>query len=131
MASSGMANQVRSSFGGGDVPLYLLGYAAVYAAFTAAVQVASVPAILASAARGCSLEGSDKAINPGLQVAAQAFLITGAAVVAGAVCPGVSESTQHICQSAVGVMAVGTMATAATRALAAIGQVAFEAAHSR
>jgi hypothetical protein len=126
-----MGNQVRSSFGGGDVPLHLLGYAAVYAAFTAAVQVASVPAILVSAARGCSLEGSDKAINPGLQVAARAALITGTAVVAGAVCPGVSESIQHSCQTALVVMAVGTVVTAATRSLTAIGQVAFEAAHSR
>ena len=120
---------VQAGFGGGDVPLHLLGYAAAYTAFTAAVQVASVPAILVSAARGRYLDG--KAIHPGLQVAAQAALITGTAVVAGAVCPAVSESMQHICQSAVGVMAVGTMATAATRALAAIGQVAFEAAHSR
>lgn len=132
MASpNGIETAVQAGLGDGAVQLHLLGYAAAYIAFTAAVQVASVPAILASAARGCSLEGSDKAINPGLQVAAQAFLITGAAVVAGAVCPGVSESTQHICQSAVGVMAVGTVATAAARPLAAIGQVAFEAAHSR
>jgi hypothetical protein len=129
MASSGMGNQVKSSFGSGAVRTHLLGYAAGYVAFATGAQVASVPAILVSAARGKSL--SCQPIHPGLQVAAQAALITGAAVVAGAVCPGAPESTQHICQSAVGVMAVGTMATATTRALAAIGKVAFEAAHSR
>ncbi len=127
-SSNGIETAVQAGLGDGAVPLHLLGYAAVYAAFTAAVQVALVPAILVSAARGRYLD--DRLIDPGLQVAAQAALITGAAVVAGAVCPGVSESTQHICQSAVGVMAVGTMATAATRALAAMGK-AFTLAHSR
>ena len=129
MASSGIKNQVGVSFGSGAEGFYLLRYAAVYTAFTVVVQVASVPAILVSAAQGNSLSGQP--IHPGLQAAAQAALITGAAVVAGAVCPGAPESTQHICQTALVVMAVGTVATAATRALAAIGQVAFEAAHSR
>ncbi len=129
MASSGMGNQVGASFGSGAEGFHLLRYAAVCAAFTTVVQVASVPAILVSAAQGNSLSGQP--IHPWLQVAAQAALITGTAVVAGAVFPGVSESIQHSCQTALGVMAVGTVATATTRALAAMGKVAFEAAHSR
>jgi hypothetical protein len=128
MASSGMGNQVGVSFGSGAVRTHLLGYAAGYVAFATGAQVASVPAILVSAARGKSLTGQP--IHPGLQVAAQAALITGAAVVAGAVCPGAPEPIQQACQTALVVMAVGTVATATTRALAAMGK-AFTLAHSR